>query len=497
MAVGLVADSVLAIGPLLGIGVAVLRYRRLGEPQRRQTAWPLQAALLLVLATVVNAVAEAGALPHVVGDAVYIVATVLLPVSMAVGIAAPGIFDALGAVRRTVPFAAATLLILGCYVAVAGLLGITVGGTDLRVAVVVAVLSALVLEPLRRTLVRRAERLAFGHELSRDDLLLRLGDTLEHTMDRQALTASIAESAMEGLGVQWLRLSPDGGPEVHVGRAVRPDEQPALTSRLLHGHDDLGVIACGPSAGGPGRSRSRMQLETLARQVAMALTNARLAGELADQLAEVEASRQRLVTAEEDARRRLERDLHDGAQQDLAALLTRIALARNQLGRADVDRLGTTLATLQATATDALTNLRELASGIHETTLADQGLVAAVESRALKLPIPVGVSCGPGVRGNTLPPTVASTAFFTVCEALANVLKHSRATCAEVAIALHDGRLRIDVVDDGRGFDPQHVGGATGLTGLRDRITAVGGTLDIRSAPGRGTALTAVVPAGR
>jgi signal transduction histidine kinase len=490
-------DAVLGVGPLLGIGVAALRYRRLDDARRRQTAWPLQAALLLVLGIVVNALAEAGALPHVLGDAVYIVGNALLPVAMGVGIAAPGIFDALGSVRRTVPFAVLSLLILGTYVAAAGLLGITVGGQDLRVAVLVAVVAALALEPVRRGLVRRAERLAFGRDVSRDDLLLRLGDTLEHTLDRRALTVSIAETAMEGLGVQWVLLRPHDGPEVHVGRPVRPGEEPALTSRLLHGRDDLGVISCGPAEHGRSRSRSRIQLDTLARQVAMALTNARLATELADQLAEVEASRQRLVTAEETARRRLERDLHDGAQQDLAVLLTRIALARNQLRRTEVDRLDRTLAGLQADAGDALSNLRELASGIHETTLADQGLVAAVEGRVGRLPIPVELTCGPGVRGSALPATVASTAFFTVCEALANVVKHSGARRATVALALRGPQLHIDVTDDGSGFDPALVGGSTGLTGLRDRLTAVGGTLDVRSAPGSGTALTAVVPADR
>jgi signal transduction histidine kinase len=290
-----------------------------------------------------------------------------------------------------------------------------------------------------------------------------------------------------------VRLEPADAPDVHVGRPLRPDEQPALTSRLRHGRDDLGAISCGPAGGG--RARSQIRLQALSRQVAMALTNARLADELNAQLVEIDASRQRLVTAEETARRRLERDLHDGAQQDLAALLTRIALARNQLGRADVHRLGETLATLQFDAGQALRNLRELVSGIHEATLADQGLVAAVQSRAGKLPLPVEVRCGPGVRDGRFAAAVESAAFFTVCEALANTLKHAGARRAGVAMTLQEGRLRIEISDDGHGFDPAGVAGANGLTGLRDRISAVGGTFEVRSAPGEGTTLTAVVPA--
>jgi signal transduction histidine kinase len=240
-----------------------------------------------------------------------------------------------------------------------------------------------------------------------------------------------------------------------------------------------------------------MQLDALARQIALALTNARLADELNIRLTELDASRQRLVTAEETARRRLERDLHDGAQQDLAALLTRIALARNQLGRCDLDRVEQTLTTLQSDAEEALRNLRELVSGLHESALADQGLAAAIEGRAAKLPIPVQVRVGPGVRDTRLAAPVESTAYFTVCEALANTLKHSHASHAVVALSQQDGLLHINVADDGHGFDPARVNGTTSLTGLRglrDRVSAIGGTLDIRSAPGQGTTLTAVVP---
>lgn len=477
--------SALAIAPLLAVAIMALRYRRLDAAARLRMGWPVVAALILVLGLVVNALAEAGALPHLVGDGVLIACHVLLPVALGIGIARPNLLDALGAVRRTLPYAILSLLILGTYVAAAGALGMTVGGRNLQVAVVVAVVAALALEPLRRTLLSRARRLTLGEDVPRDELLLRLGDTLEHTLDRRALTESIAETAREGLGAHWVRVG-----EVHVGRPLRPGERPTATARI----PEVGEMSCGPALGG--RARTRARLDTLARQATMALTNARLADELAARLAEIEASRQRIVAAEETARRRLERDLHDGAQQDLAALLTRIALARRQLERTDVERLDATLETLQSDAAEAMRNLRDLVSGIHETTLADQGLVAAVESRAGKLPIPVEVSCGPGVRDGRLAAAIESTAFFTVCEALANTLKHGGAQRATISMVLAGDRLRIEVVDDGRGFDPAVVRGATGLVGLRDRIAAVGGTLEVDSAPGTGTRLTAVVPAG-
>lgn len=490
----LVQAFLIVVGPVLGAVVAAARYVRMDTAARQRMAWPLLAVLVFVLGIGLSAVAEASGLPSWLSDGTAIASFMVLPIAMGIGIAAPQLFDALGTARRTFSYFALSALVLSVYVAVAGALGATVGGEDLNVAVVVAVVAALVLEPVRRTLVRLAERLAFGREVSRDELLLRLGETLERTLDRRALTESIAETAMEGLGAQWVRLELHDAAPVHVGRPLAAREEPVLSAPLLHGPTSLGRISCGPPAKGRPRSRSRIQLELLGRQVAMGLTNARLAEELEDQLSEIEASRQRLVSVEETARRRLERDLHDGAQQDLAAMLARIALARSQLGRGDLDRLDQTLATLHEATVETLRNLRELVSGIHETVLADQGLVAAVEGRAARLPIPVEVRCGPGLGEGRLAAAVESTAYFTVCEALANTLKHGAASRATIAIALEDDRLRIQVVDDGRGFDTSAVNGSSGLVGLRDRIAAVGGTLDVRSAPERGTTLTALVP---
>ena len=200
------------------------------------------------------------------------------------------------------------------------------------------------------------------------------------------------------------------------------------------------------------------------------------------------------MTAEESARRQLERDLHDGAQQDLAALLTRIALARNQLQRGDPDRLSGTLDTLQADAQHALTNLRELVTGIHTTVLADRGLVEAIAARVARLPLRVDVLPGPGVREGRLAESVEGAAYFTVCEGLANTLKHGHASRATVALRLEDGLLHIEVTDDGRGFDTATRNGSGGLAGLADRLAALGGTLEVRSQRGAGTTLTAAVP---
>lgn len=215
--------------------------------------------------------------------------------------------------------------------------------------------------------------------------------------------------------------------------------------------------------------------------------------ELLRQVEELTASRTRLVEAEESARRRLERDIHDGVQQDLVALIARIGLARNQLGREPVT-VEETLADLQAEAQQALVNVRELASGIHPSVLDDRGLVEALESRAARLPLGVTIECEPGLRETRFHERVESAAYFVCCEGFANALKHSGAERVTVRLRREDKSFELEVSDDGCGFDPTATGGS-GLAGLADRVDALGGSFAVDSSPGKGSRLSASFPA--
>ena len=485
-------ESSLGLVPAIGVLILAVRYRDLDEAQRARVAWPLLSAAVLVLLSVDDVLVSYSGATRVALDVAEGASLVLLPVSLGIGIARPRLFDAMGALRRMIVFALLSAGVLALYVALAWLLGLAVGRDNLRIAVVVAVLAAVALDPVRRALVRRAARVAYGRAVPRDELLRRLGETLEHTLDRDELTAAIAASAREGLGVAWVRVDVDGAASAQSGRPPGED-RPCMVARLRQGERDLGSIACGPLMRGRRSSQTRALLDTLARQAALALTNARLVGELEEHLGELAASRERLVDAEESARRKLERDLHDGSQQEIAALLSRIALAQRQLGRRDAHELGRTLDTLQVDAQQALTNLREIASGLHASVLADRGLVEAIETRVSRLPIRVEVECGPGVRDGRLSDSVEGAAYFLVCEALANTLKHGNARSAVVELRFESDVLRIDVTDDGRGFDPDVIRRG-GLAGLADRLSALGGTLEVASCPGAGTRLAAVLP---
>ena len=205
---------------------------------------------------------------------------------------------------------------------------------------------------------------------------------------------------------------------------------------------------------------------------------------------ELRSSRQRLVAAQDEERRKLERDLHDGAQQQLVALAVQLKLARTMLER-DPATVGGMLDSLQTSAADALADLRDLARGIYPQLLADRGLSAALEAQATKSSVPTTVRSD-GVE--RYPREVEAAVYFTCLEALNNVAKYSGATAATVSLAQANGTLTFTVADDGVGFDPDQVEHGTGLQGMADRLDAIGGDVRVRSAPGEGTTVKGSVP---
>ena len=220
----------------------------------------------------------------------------------------------------------------------------------------------------------------------------------------------------------------------------------------------------------------------------LALENEQLQARLRARLAEVQASRARLVRAGDEARRQLERDLHDGAQQRLMSIGLALQLARKELPDSSTaaELIDESEGELQA----AIEELRNLARGIHPAVLTEHGLQAAVTALARRLAIPVELS----VTGGRMPAAAETTAYFLICEALQNTVKHARASRARVAVAQENGRVLVEVTDDGiGGADPAS---GSGLRGLADRVEAVGGQLSIESPPGQGTTVRAELPCG-
>jgi signal transduction histidine kinase len=221
----------------------------------------------------------------------------------------------------------------------------------------------------------------------------------------------------------------------------------------------------------------------VAAQAGLILRNEKLIDDL-------RASRQRLVAAQDEERRRLERNIHDGAQQQLVALAVKQRLAASLVGR-DETRLRSLLTDLQSETNEALEDLRDLARGIYPPLLADKGLSAALESQARKSPIPVRVEADQIGR---FPQETEAAVYFSTLEALQNVAKYAEASEATVRLAQVNGTLAFEVADDGIGFDPAAASRGSGLQGIADRLAALGGEVTIRSAPGAGTTVAGRLP---
>jgi signal transduction histidine kinase len=209
--------------------------------------------------------------------------------------------------------------------------------------------------------------------------------------------------------------------------------------------------------------------------------DARRARALRERVAVLRDARQRIIAAADEERRRIERDLHDGAQQRMVALATMLSLAEARF-KTDPERAAELVSRARAEAELAVKELRDLARGIHPAVLSDLGLAAALDALAARAPVPVQVS---GVPSAPLPAAVEAAAYFVTAEALTNVAKYARASECSVCLTLEDSRLRVEVRDDGVGGADPSTG--SGLLGLRDRVEALDGRLEVDSPPGAGT----------
>jgi signal transduction histidine kinase len=229
-------------------------------------------------------------------------------------------------------------------------------------------------------------------------------------------------------------------------------------------------------------------VEAVAAAARLALVNARLHAEVRAQLETVQESRARIVAAADEERRRIERDLHDGAQQRLVALALELRSVQRQIGDSGDPEMQRLLSSTADELQVAVEELRDLAQGIHPGILTQGGLAHALEALAARAPLPVTVDATP----ERFSPELEATAYFVACEALTNVVKHAGASRASIDARRANGLLVIEVADDGSGGAEQ--GAGSGLRGLTDRVEARGGRLLVESAPGSGTRVRGELP---
>jgi signal transduction histidine kinase len=501
--------------PLAAVASMVVRYRQGGVEERQQIKWILYAsAVVLVGATVPSAVG-----PRDVSGTTFMVwsvlvaigiATILLiPIAAGVAIFKYRLYDIDIVISRTIVYGSLAAFITAVYVGIAVGIGALVGGggkPNLGLSILATGIVAVGFQPVRERVQRVANRLVYGTRATPYEVLSQFSERVAESYASEDVLPRMARVLGEGtnadLAAVWLRhddalqraavfpLDEAVPAAVHLnGTALAiPGADRAVVVR--HQGEVLGALTITKRRGEQITPIEVKLMDDLAHQAGLVLKNVGLTADLQARLVDLRASRQRLVAAQDDERRRLERNLHDGAQQHLVALKVKLGLAE-MLATRDPERARATVAELKHDADEALETLRDLARGIYPPLLADRGLPTALQAQARKATLPVTIEAD-GI-GRYSQDTEAAL-YFCILEALQNIQKYAQASRAVVRLREDGDKLSVEVLDDGRGFDVASTSRGNGLTNMEDRLDALGGTLYIVSSPGSGTTLRVILP---
>jgi len=507
-----------ALTVLIAVSGLVVKYRRSDKVRRQQIKWPAFAAGIVAVSILGIPPLLTLLLPPTLqtGPGVTVVTAasigtiVLLPIAMAIAILRYRLYDIDLVINRTVTYAALaaaiTLIYIGVVIGIGGVIG-RGGRANFLLSLAATALVAVAFQPIRQRAQHIANRLVYGDRATPYEVLSRFSQRIAESIASHEALREMAEVLAHGTGASraevWLRT----GASLHCAArypdtGTRPDPVPLDGESLpeILGVDALVPVRyqgelLGALAVGKPRGESLMPIEEklladLARQAGLVLKNVGLAADLRLRLEELRASRERVVSAQDAERRRLERNIHDGAQQNLVALKVKLALARG-VWKKDPQRMGPLIEELMGDADESLNTLRELARGIYPPLLADQGLAAALQAQARRSPLAVGLDADSAGRYR---PDMEAAVYFCCLEALQNAAKYSGADRVDLRLWQEKGDLVFAVEDDGRGFDTRRVKPGSGLQNMADRVEAFGGRLEITSAPGGGTRISGRLP---
>jgi len=506
-----------ALGSLVPL---VLRYRRSGGVERQQLKWvfyglavTLPFLLIGTTGVFLEAASAAFALPVVL----------VVPVTITVAVLRYRLFDIDVVISRTLLVAGLAVFITVAYVAIVVGVGSLVSQGDepnLALSVVATAVVAVAFQPVRRGLQRVANRLVFGRRATPYDVLSGFATRVGAAEPSPDTLVQLAELMAGGTGADparvWLRVGSELRPA-----ATWPPQADSGEPAAVEIADTDDAVVDGPGSGQvlpdadlvvPVREQGELlgmltiakprgervtdvDAELVGRLAAasgVVLRNLRLDAELAQRLTDLEASRRRLLTAQNDARQRIEEDLAGGSKAQLATLREQLSGLAGELDSDAAPKTALLLAQLVGATDAAMDTLDGLAAGVYPPRLASDGLAAALVEQSAKAAVPVSVAAA-GVGRYAA--EVEAAVYFSVLEALQNVAKYAEADAARVLLSQDDGQLRFEVADDGAGFDPETTRKGSGLQGMADRLDTVGGTMVVDSAPGRGTTISGRVPA--
>jgi signal transduction histidine kinase len=498
----------------------VARFRRSRGQERQQLKWFAYGGLLYAIGLLVVLSTVLGPGHSQAPDwafAVQELTSIAIPVAIAIAVLKYRLYDIDVVIGRTLVYGSLAAFITAVYVGIVVGVGTLIGSggqPNLALSIVATAIVAVAFQPVRERLQKVANRLVYGKRATPYEVLSQFSEHVAESYAADEALPRMAKVLAEGTGSEratvWLRggitLRPAAawppGPSSNGTAAAGADQAMAVDGQALpdlpgdraaavmHQGELLGALTVTKRAGEtltPGEDKLLMDL---AAQAGLVLKNVGLTAELLARLDDLRASRQRLVAAQDQERRRLERNLHDGAQQNLVAIKVKLGLAE-MFADKDPAKARATLAELKLDTDEALETLRDLARGIYPPLLADQGLTAALESQVRKATIPVEVRAD-GI--GRYPQDIEAAVYFCCLEALQNVQKYAAAQSAVVKLEGSEGALTFQVTDDGHGFDAASVKRGAGLTNMTDRIDSLGGTIEVSSSPGRGTRIRGSLP---
>jgi signal transduction histidine kinase len=496
---------------LLAVTAPLVRMRHSSGEQRQQLKWIAYSVLVSGVVVSVFSFLAGSVLPSWTFDVPLLVGFgIAFPLATGIAIFKYRLYGIDVVISRTLVYGSLAVFITAVYVGIAVGIGALVGGggkPNLGLSILATAIVAVGFQPVRERVQRIGNRLVYGKRATPYEVLSQFSERVAESYAADDVMPRMARVLAEGTGAQradvWLRsgaLWRDAA--VWPTEAATADRAPVSNGNLpptngadrlvevRHQGDLLGALSVTKRVGESLTPVEENLLIHLAGQAGLVLKNVGLTSDLQARLVELRASRQRLVTAQDEERRRLERNLHDGAQQHLVALKVKLGLAEMLMSR-DAEKAKLTLTQLKGDADEALETLRDLARGIYPPLLAEKGLGAALESQARKATIPVTVDADGIGRYSQ---DVEAAVYFSVLEALQNVQKYAQASQATVRLREDGGALRFEIADDGKGFDVAATAKGSGLTNMADRIDALGGEVEVTSAPGRGTQLHGSLP---
>jgi signal transduction histidine kinase len=512
-------QALAVVGGVLACISLIVRFRRSDSVVRKQIEWLAYAAAVVVAGVIASVALQAAPQTPSVDNyenGVITLALAGIPVAMGIAILARRLYDIDVIVNKTLVYGSLAVFITAVYIALVVGIGQYVGqrgDAGFGLSILATAVVAVAFQPVRERVQHLANRLVYGKRATPYEALSTFAGQLGATVPAEELLPHLAQVLAGATGAArtqvWLcagghlRLEaayPSSDPAQTPPRPIAlppqglPDFPGATTAfEVSHGGERLGALTLAKRPGEALTPVERRLAAQLAAQAGLVLHNAGLTGQLHERMGELRASRKRIVDAANSERRRLERNIHDGAQQQLVALSVMARLAETTVD-SDKAAARAMLVQAQADATDALENLRDLARGIYPPLLAERGLAAALEAQARKSTVPVTVEADGLGR---YPQEAEAAVYFCVLEALQNVGKYAGASRASIRLAGpggQSGALEFSVTDDGAGFDPEAAGYGTGLQGMADRMAALGGDLQVRSEPGQGTIVTGRLP---